>query len=151
MNALLRLFARPQARRSAGAVVGCVSLAVLLAGCANPFATAQVDPNSPVAAEVEQMASVRRPFPTFADIPPVPTDQRPVAEWGRQVAQLKTAGAQLERATADNTWTLQGTAAFAARARTQAGPTIDTTSTTPATEAFARQLRERATPPPPPR
>lgn len=151
MNAPLRLFVRPQARRSVVAVVGAVGLAVSVAGCANPFATAKVDPNSPVAADVAALAAQKRPFPTFADIPPVPTDQRPVAAWGKEVAQLKTAGAQLEQATADNTWTLQGTERFAARARSEAGPQIDTNSTTQSTEAFARQLRERATPPPPPR
>lgn len=123
----------------------------MVSGCANPFATAQVDPNSPVAAEVDRLARENRPFPTFADIPPAPTDQRPVAEWGQQVEKLKTAAAQLDRATAPNTWTLQGTDRFATRARAQAGPAIDANSTTPATEAFARQLRERATPPPPPR
>jgi len=151
MNAPLRLFVRPHVRRSAGAVAGCVGAAVMLAGCANPFATAKVDPNSPVAAEIERMASQKRPYPTFADIPPVPTDQRPVAQWGKQADQLEVAASRLDSATAPNTWTLQGTDRFAARARSQAGPDINTNSTTPATEAFARQLRERATPPPPPR
>lgn len=152
MNAPLRLFARPQARRSAGAVIGCVGAAAMLAGCANPFATAKVDPNSPVAAEIERMAGQKRPYPTFADIPAVPTDQRPVADWGKAADQLELASSRLDQATAPNTWTLQGTERFAARARSQAGPDIDSSrSTTPATEAFARQLRERATPPPPPR
>lgn len=151
MNAPLRLFVRPLGRCSTGALIGCVGVAALLTGCANPFATARVDPNSPVAAEIEQMAKQKRPYPTFADIPPVPTDQRPVAQWGGEANQLEMAASRLDRATAPETWTLQGTEQFATRSRSQAGPNIATDTTTPATEAFARQLRERATPPPPPR
>ena len=52
-----------------------------------------------------------------------------------------------------NTWTLQGgetTNAFASQGRTAAGPELAPTD--PAvTEAFARELRKRATPPPPPK
>lgn len=130
----------------------CASLA--LAGCAssNPFATLPVDPNSPVAADVARMARTGGPFPTFADIPPIPTDQRPVAQWGKEARQLEVAGTTLERETAPNTWTLNGTERFQAQAKAAAGPaTIPAGSSTAATEAFARQLRERATPPPSPR
>ena len=43
-------------------------------------------------------------------------------------------------------------ARFVARARSEAGPDFDAAaSSAAATEAFARELRERATPPPPPR
>lgn len=133
----------------------CACASLLLAGCAisNPLATAPIDPSSPVAADVARMARTGAPFPTFADIPPVPTDQRPVAQWGKQARQLEVAGAALERETAPNTWTLQGTERFQAQAKAAAGPAIqeDATSSTAATEAFARQLRERATPPPSPR
>lgn len=153
MNAPLRLFANSLIRPSLRGLLACTGAAALLAGCAsNPLAEAPVDPNSPVAGEVARMARENREFPTFADIPPMPTDQRPLAEFGQQVAKLEVARAQLERDTAANTWTLDGTERFAARARAAAGPDIDAgASTTPSTEAFARELRERATPPPSPR
>lgn len=133
----------------------CACAGVLLTGCAsyNPFATAPVDPASPVAEDVARVARSGGDFPTFADIPPVPTDQRPVTQWGQAAGKLETERATLERQTAPNTWTLDGTERFQARAKAMAGPPIvsDAASSTAATEAFARQLRERATPPPSPR
>ena len=125
----------------------------MAAGCvANPFAEAQVDANSAVAEDVARMAHESRSFPTFAEIPPPPAAQRPAASWGQAADQLEIAGAKVDRETAPNTWTLSGTERFVARARSQAGPDIDAdTSTTPSSEAFAKELRERATPPPSPR
>jgi hypothetical protein len=132
-----------------------MAVAVLTAGCAaNPFAEAKVDANSSVSDDVARMAHESRAFPTFADIPPpVPTTaQRPVASWGQAADQLEIARAKVDRATAPNTWTLTGTERFVARARSQAGPDVGAdTSTTPSSEAFAKELRERATPPPSPR
>lgn len=152
MNAPLRHFAHSSLSSPAKGALACMAVAALLAGCAgNPFERATVDPSSPVAAEVEQMARQTGPFPTFADIPPVPADQRPLAEWGKAANQLVVAAAQLERDTAANTWTLDGTDRFAARARQEAGPPLDPGVSRATTEAFARELRERATPPPPPR
>ena len=153
MNAPLRLFAFSSARTPVRGVLACVGVAALLGGCvANPFAEAQVDPNSPVAEDVARMARETRDYPQFADIPPMPADQRPVAQWGKAADQLEVAAAKVDRETAPNTWTLSGTERFVARARASAGPDIDaSTSTTPSTEAFAKELRERATPPPSPR
>ena len=153
MKAPHRLFAKPSSAPSLRRLLACAGAAALLAGCANnPFNEAAVDPNSPVAEDVARMARESREFPTFADIPPIPADQRPLAEWGEAASQLEVARAQLERNAAPNTWTLDGTERFAARARAAAGPNIDAgSSTTPSTEAFARELRERATPPPSPR
>ena len=102
--------------------------------------------------DVARMARTGTDYPTFADIPPVPTDQRPIGQWGKEADKLETASADLERKTAPNTWTLDGTERFQARAQAEAGPdNTGATSSTAATEAFARQLRERATPPPSPR
>lgn len=154
MNAPLRLFACSSLGASARGLLGCAAIAVLLAGCvSNPFAEAKVDSNSAVADDVARMARESRTYPSFADIPPPPTGQRPVASWGKAADQLEVAGAQLDRNTAPNTWTLGGTDRFVARARAQAGPDIGTSgaSTTPSSEAFAKELRERATPPPSPR
>ncbi|WP_374658884.1 hypothetical protein [Phenylobacterium sp.] len=153
MNASLRLFAKLSAGRARGGVAACVALGALLGGCAgNPFAEAPIDPASPVAEDVSRMVKASRQDPTFASIPPVPKEERKLADWGKAADQLEIAGAKLDRETAPNTWTLTGTEGFAARARSQAGPDLDTsTSTTTASEAFAKELRERATPPPSPR
>jgi hypothetical protein len=149
MNAPLRLFSRPTALR----LLACAGAAAMLAACgSSPFATAPVDPASPVAAEVASMAKTHGPYPKFSDIPPVPSDQRPVRAFGREADKLETAAAKLERETAPGTWTLDQTAAFAARAQRDAGPAVAVDpASRAATEAFARQIRERATPPPSPR
>lgn len=121
----------------------------LLAGCVgNPFVDAKVDPASPVAPDVSRMTRQAGKFPTFASIPKAPTDIRPLAQYGRDANAILAEGAALERATAPGTWTLQGTDAFADRARRDAGPQIEPPKPGDA-EAFARDLRERATPPPP--
>jgi len=62
---------------------------------------------------------------------------------------LEVAGANLEQATAPNTWTLQGTEGFAEEARREV-PELPPV-TPGATEEEVRKLRERATPPPVPR
>jgi hypothetical protein len=132
----------------------CACASLSLAGCAssNPFASLPIDPNSPVAADVARMSRTDGAFPSFADIPPIPTDQRPVAQWGQEARQLEVAGTTVERQTAPNTWTLNGTERFQAQAKAAAGPAgVAAGSSTAASEAFARQLRERATPPPSPR
>ena len=153
MNAPLRLFAKASFKTSTRGLMLCVCASLSLAGCANynPLATAPIDPTSPVAEDVARLGRVDAPFPTFADIPPKPTDERPVAAWGKEARQLQTAASALERQTAPNTWTLNGTERFQARALAEAGPAESAASSTAATEAFARQLRERATPPPSPR
>lgn len=132
-----------------------VCTTALLAGCStyNPFVTAPVDPNSPVSAEVAARARTNTDYPSFSEIPAMPKDIRPLAAWGRAAREVAAAGEALERETAPNTWTLNAadTERFAARARDEAGPEADARSTSAASEAFAREIRERATPPPPPR
>jgi len=149
MNALLRLFVNRPTQRA----LACVCGAALLSGCvASPFATTQVDPASPVAADVARMARASADYPSFSEIPPLPADQRPLREFGRAADQLETASAKLDRETAPNTWTLTGTEGFVSRAQAQVAPGGDSdASATAASEAFARQIRERATPPPLPR
>ena len=105
-----------------------------------------------MAPEVAAISRAARPYPTFADIPAAPTDLRPVKAWGQAARATELDRLNLETATADNTWTLSGTEAFAARAIADAGAVpASLTSTSAATEAYARELRRRATPPPPPK
>lgn len=133
------------AARSAALAAG----GLIAAGCAGaPFTDAKIDPDSPVAADVAKMTRQDANFPTFAGIPSKPKDVRPVAQYGRDARSVLAAGDAVVAATAPSTWTLQGTEAFAARSRQDAGPQIEPPKPGDA-DAFARELRERATPPPP--
>jgi hypothetical protein len=114
----------------------------------------KIDPTSPVAADVGKMVKANAAFPKFSQIPPVPKDVRPPKAYGVAAAEVVKVRDELVAATEPNTWTLQSggdaTSAFAGQARTAAGPELAPTD--PAvTEAFAKELRKRATPPPPPK
>jgi hypothetical protein len=158
MNARSDRFVKPCLRlgvRNAGVRLGaCLLAAGALSGCAssldNPFATAPVDPASPIAADVAKVAETNRDYPSFNDIPKAPADQRPAKAWGQAVAEVTAARDQLERETGPGAWSLGGTDAFADRAAADAGSGAAGGSTAD-TEAFARAARERATPPPQPR
>ena len=122
--------------------------ALLLSACGSiPFSSAGMDPTSPIADEAAGLARSRTAYPRFSDIPKLPTDQRPLREFGRAADRLKTARADLESRTGPDSWTLTGGEDFGARARAALPPAepIDPADS----EALARQLRERATPPPP--
>lgn len=122
---------------------------VMLSGCiGNPFVDAKVDPSSPIAPEVARVTRQDARFPTFASIPKKPDDLRPVAQYGRSARQVLAQGEALIAATEPSTWTLSNTEAFAEKGRADAGPQVEPPKPGDA-EAFARELRERATPPPP--
>jgi hypothetical protein len=119
-----------------------------LTACVHPFRDAQVDPRSPVAAEVAKTVRPSAPYPTFANFPKVPNDVRPRGQYGQAAAKVELDAARLVAATADSTWTIRDTDAFAARVRADAGPELP--PVTPGdTEAFAKDQKARATPPPP--
>lgn len=145
---------RVGALRRSARLLGCAGLSLALGACvsANPFATAKVDPASPIAQSVAEAARSNRDFPTFSDIPEAPTESRPLRAWGKAAADTESARERLELETAARTWSLGGTEGFASRANAAAGresaPGADEQADT---EAFAKALRERATPPPPPR
>ena len=135
--------------RGVGAWFLAASAGALLAGCVgNPFADSRIDQTSPIAPEVARVTRQDAPFPTFAAIPKRPTDLRPVAQYGQSARAVLAAGDALVAATEPSTWTLQGTDAFAEKSRRDAGPQVEPPAPGDA-EAFARELRERATPPPP--
>lgn len=146
MNASRLLFPIvPAGIKALALISGC---ALLSACVGNPFKDAAIDPASAVAADVERLTRERSAFPTFAGIPNAPTDVRPAANYGRDAKAMLRAGETLERDTAPETWTLKATDAFVEQARRDAGPQIEPPKPGDA-EAFARELRERATPPPP--
>jgi hypothetical protein len=150
MYVLARHFAIPSRSGAVIRVAAAAGACALLAGCAvNPFQNAQVDPNSPVAGEVARLANAGGPYPTFASIPPAPKDVRPPRSYGRQAQAIEQARDQLEQATAPGTWSLEGTDAFAAKARAAAGAEPPP-GPSGAADAFADTQRKRATPPPPP-
>jgi hypothetical protein len=150
MNAPHRLFVIT--RPAAYLAMALTGLGLTACAPTNIFATAPVDPRSPIAGDVAALAHQNKAFPTFASIPPEPQGLRPIKAWGQSALQIEAAGRKLERETADNTWTLTGTEDFAAAGLRQAGPAIAVgESTTAATEAYVREMRKRATPPPPPK
>lgn len=139
-----------QSPLAAKLLVSAAACALLSACVGNPFEDAKVDPRSPIAAEVAKSVRADAAYPTFRGIPPVPKDVRPRKQYGLQAAQTELAAANLVAATADDTWTLNNTETFAAQARQDAGPELPPAQ--PAdTAAFAKDLKARATPPPPPR
>jgi hypothetical protein len=145
MNALSPLF--PNALLSFR-LLAAGALCAVSAGCiADPVSDTRVDAASPVAADVQRLSRANADFPSFNEIPAVSPDARPLRAYGEAAQDLKLAAAQLERETADNTWTLRNSEEFAERLRRNV-PDIAPPSPGEA-EAFARELRERATPPPP--
>ncbi len=105
-----------------------------------------------MSSEVATISRAGHEYPSFADIPAVPTDIRAAKAWGQAARASEDARLKLEQATADNTWTLTGTDSFVAKALSEAGPAQNiAASTTAATESYARELRRRATPPSPPK
>jgi hypothetical protein len=88
-------------------------------------------------------------LPSFASIPPAPTDVRPFRAWQSAIADTRHVGAETAATAAAEPWTLSDTQGFADRARAEAAPPPP--MTTPAagdTDAFIREMMRRATPPP---
>ena len=150
MNVSSKIFANHRFGRFSLAMAACI----MLSGCGTQglLSSTTIDPNSTVADQVAALVNEGGEYPTFAGIPPVPTDQRSLRAWGESASQIEALGTDLELATAEGTWSLSGTERFAAHSRSQIdmAPSL-AASTAAETEAFARALRKRATPPPPPK
>ena len=119
-----------------------------------PYAGAEVDPNSPAAAAIQAQAARQSAFPTFEGIPQIPTDLRTDEGWRTTVGEVEGDRLALLNATAPSTWTLTDTAGFAARMRDLVDfdpGDVPPAGQAAATEAWAAQMRARATPPPRPR
>lgn len=95
-------------------------------------------------------ASQGAPYPTFGQIPPLPTDVRSIAGWKASVMSIKAEGAQMTEMAAAEPWTLGDTDNWAAQERAAAAPPPAITQPTSEadTEAFAAAMRARAMPPP---
>jgi len=127
-----------------------LALALLMSGCATPQGGPAPETAAAAAAEVSAIADAPRAYPRFSDIPALPEDVRPLAVWGQIASDVLAGGSDLVRDTSEETWTLRDTKSFASEARLEAGPPVSLVSATAAAEAFAREVRKRATPPPPP-
>jgi len=89
-------------------------------------------------------------WPTFASVPPAPTDVRPAKAWKSAVMTTRGEGAELALAAAAEPWTLHDSEGWANEERDAATPPPQITAASSAadTEAYAAALRARATPPP---
>lgn len=132
--------------------------ALALAGCISvpnePYANASVDPDSTAAAQVAAQAAANAPYPTFAGIPEAPGDIRSVESWNTAVQGTEAERVQLLAETAPSTFSLTDTAGFAAAMRGVIA--YNPADVPPADQAarsaaWAKQMRDRATPPPRPR
>jgi hypothetical protein len=130
------------------ALAAGVASCTLLSGCVHFFTDAKVDPRSPVAAEVAKAVNPNAPYPTFIGFPKKPEGVKPPPQYGLAAGKVEADAATVIAASADSTWTLGGTEAFAAQTRADAGPALP--PVVPGdTEAFANDQKARATPPPP--
>lgn len=154
MNGEPRKFWRQRQKLAA-----CAAGSLLLGACAqlpkaDPFPDAPVEAGSPLAAQIAREAAAPGPYPTFEDIPAIPTDVRAPAQWRAAVGELLDERQTLLAETAPSTFALHDTDAFVARtqgdANVQPGD-VPTDVEIAESEAFARRLRERAIPPSRPR
>ncbi|MGA0600492.1 hypothetical protein ACO2Q3_07270 [Caulobacter sp. KR2-114] len=136
-----------------GAVATLLALPAVAATACGPAQAASATPAPGLAPDIVAAAQRPQGFPSFCSIPKMPTDVRGVAEWKAAVLDIRQSGAALQRQTAPGTWSLDGsTSGFAAESRGEAeAPPPMTPATPDDTAAFARQLKDRATPPPRPR
>ncbi len=131
------------------ATVGVLTLAVAGVARAAPAASCDAPAMPP---EMLAQARQARVYPDFCSIPPTPTDVRAAAGFKTAVVDTRLAGARLIKRTGPESFSLEGTDAFAAAAKRDAAPPppMATPADAP-TDAFISQLKARASPPPPQR
>ena len=153
MKAPVRLFANTRPVFAVARLFACAGACLLTTACiSRALSDITIDPSSPIAPEAAKLSRNNAPFPKFSQIPAVPKDVRPVKQFGVAAAETVKVRDDLIAKTEPNTWTLKSgdTTTFAGQGRTAAGPEV-APSDPAVTEAFARELRKRATPPPPPK
>ncbi len=135
----------------AGAAIG-------MAGCVLPKSLTgpsklPVDATSPVAQEVIKASKTPGPYPTFAEIPPLPTDVRPPSAYAAAVADVREERQTLNAQAGALPPPPTDTESYASRGRslTEGAGEPAPSDAQQQTEAYANSLRERATPPPAPK
>lgn len=147
-----------------GIVAGAAAIAAIaaLAGCAQLQTVAQdmheaarmepmgVDPSSPVAADVARAEAVRGPLPSFASVPPRPTDVRAAGAYKKEVLGVVADRRALSRWEAANPPAVNDTEAWAEAQRQRLAKERPVAPEKQAeSEAFAKKLREAAQAPQP--
>jgi hypothetical protein len=132
-----------------------LTAALILCGCASETdmaARSKIPPNSPLTAAIAAAKAEPLPAPTFRDIPMNPPDVRPATAWEQSATALEGANRELVAVAAipvelpdPEAWGKRTAAAVGLDSITPPGP-----NNAAELEAYARELRERATPPPPP-
>lgn len=111
-----------------------------------------IAPDGPVAKAIAEAKARPGAFPNFADFPKKPTDMRKAADWDQGSAVLKKGGEELAAA-ARSPAEMPDPDTYAKQLRARSGLdqiTPPDAAEAAALDAYARDLRERATPPPPP-
>jgi len=135
------------------------ALALSLSACSTtsgplPLSQIPVDPKSPAAPAIQAVLDMPAQDPSFASMPASPGDVSSNTELKAVVSAEQAAGRDLAVAVAPESWTLQDTDSFAARAVADAnasGIHPPTAAEIAESEAFAQAMRARATPPSRPR
>ena len=73
---------------------------------AGPFSFAPMNPASPIAAQAHEAQQHPGPYPTFAQVPPLPKDVRPVSAWRADIADTWALKRQTEAEAAAIPFTL---------------------------------------------
>ena len=141
-------------RRAAGLALTGLG-AALLAGCASESdmaARSKIPPNSPLAQAIASVKTEPQPAPSFRNIPMNPPQMRPAGAWEQSANALQGQSRELAGIAAvpvelpdPDAWGKRTAAAVGLDSLTPPGP-----NNAAELDAFARELRERATPPPPP-
>jgi hypothetical protein len=137
--------------------IGAALLAPILGGCTNlaSFSVGElpVAPGSPVALAVEEAVRNPGPIPSFASVPPIPSNPPTAQSQAADAGYVESRVAELNRAIASMPPIGEREVeSYAARARAElAGVEPPTDAERAEIEAFARAARARATPPPAPR
>jgi hypothetical protein len=112
----------------------------------------QIVPGSAVSQAIAASQTAPGPYPTFATFPKKPAGMRPPASWDQGRADLSAEAARLATV-ANAPAEIPDPDAFDKRLRAAAGfdaIPVPGPNTAAELDAYARELRERATPPPPP-
>ena len=133
-----------------GGGAGALGLAFALSlGAAAAFAAAPSPPSTPVSPALVAAAERPAPYPSLAQVPAIPKDVRPAADWRRAVVATRLAGARTVRIAEAGPWDLKDTEGFAARARAEAvAPAPLTEPVSAADQALIEAMKRRAIPPP---
>ncbi len=145
---------RMPSRKGGFRVLAVAAAGAALAGCIEiPNVTpVLVDTGSASYERVMEAAANPGRYPTFADIPPVPGDNRSPADWDRSVLAAQGTAQNLKQWAIDNPAMVGDTLGFVQEQRAALAPggPPPTPEEIARTAAYAEQQRQATVPPPPP-